>query len=90
MLGYMAASGVYGSRETKLANAVSAQGAARYALRRAFLPMFYVKKAYPWFYAHRAALPLLPFYRLWLGLTRRRGKMKEELAAILRKNEKKQ
>ena len=84
MLDYMAGSGVYGSRETRISNAVSEEGAARYALRRAFLSMFYVKKAYPWFYEHKAALPLLPFYRLWLGLTRRRGRMKAELTGLFR------
>ena len=85
MLGYLAASGAYGRREQKIENAVADKGPLRYALSRVFLPSFYVKKAYPWFYAHRAALPLLPFYRLWLGLTERRGAMASEVRAIFHK-----
>lgn len=89
MLGYLAASGVYGNRETKVKNALSDKGALRYTLGRVFLPPFYVKKAYPWFYEHRAALPLLPLYRLWLGLTERRARLRAELSAIVRSRQKK-
>lgn len=88
MLRFLVDSGVYGRQDTKIANAVKERGAARYVLSRAFLPMFYVKKAYPWFYAHRAALPLLPLYRLWLGLTRRRASFKSELTELLRRRKK--
>ena len=88
LLGYFAASGVYGRRGQKLENAVADKGALRYALSRVFLPLFYVKKAYPWFYEHRAALPLLPVYRLWLGLTQRRGAMAAEVRAIFHRNKK--
>ena len=83
MLAYLTDSGVYGRQDTKVAHDVQRQGALRYTLRRAFLPMFYVRKAYPWFYEHKAALPLLPFYRLWLGLTSRRERLKTELRSIL-------
>ena len=89
MLRYMAVSGVYGREQTKVSHAVERQGVLRYVFQRAFLPMFYVKKAYPWFYRHKAALPLLPFYRLWLGLGDRRDRMKAELTTILRTKRKK-
>ena len=89
MLDYLATSGVYGDRDTGIANALADKGPLRYTFGRVFLPMFHVKKAYPWFYAHKAALPLLPFYRLWLGLTRRRERMFSELIAIVRPKRKK-
>ena len=88
MLRFLVDSGAYGRLDTKIANAVKERGVVRYVLSRAFLPMFYVKKAYPWFYAHRAALPLLPFYRLWLGLTRRRSSFRRELTELLRNRKK--
>ena len=84
LLAQFAEAGVYGRETTKISRAVARRGALRYTLSRVFLPEFYVKKAYPWFYSHKAALPLLPLYRLWLGLTSRRGKMKTELRTVLR------
>ena len=63
-LDYMFESGAYGIKEHTIQNLIRRIGKPRYMLSSIFLPMDVIRKKYPFFYNHKIALPLLPFYRL--------------------------
>ena len=88
MLDYILRSGVYGTveniTEKRLEQMEEGPGRRlRYVLRRLFLPMSGIQERYPFFYRHRLLLPFLFLYRVALALTRRRKRIRRELAAIL-------
>ncbi len=88
MLDYILRSGVYGTveniTEKRLEQMEEGPGRRlRYVLRRLFLPMSGIQERYPFFYRHRLLLPFLFLYRVALALTRRRKRIRKELAAIL-------
>ncbi|MDO4539453.1 MAG: hypothetical protein Q4B54_14905, partial [Coriobacteriales bacterium] len=91
MLDYFLDSGVYGTLEHRVENAMSANGwgKIRYALNRFFVPMSKKNKnyaayegSYPFFYKHKILLPLLPFYRTVRYM--RAGRIRAEAEAIKR------
>ena len=89
MLGYVMSSGAYGTFGHRVENAMekNGYGKLRYALDRFLVPMSRKNKnyeamagVYPFFYEHKALLPLLPFYRTLRAM--KNGKFKAEARAI--------
>ena len=84
MLEYMLDSGVFGNIGNGISNSMSKQrgGKLGYMIRRTFLPMELVKKAYPRFYRYKVLLPVLPLYRLYLKKKEGRLGVGAELKAL--------
>ena len=89
MLNYILDSGVYGTVNHRVENAMSGNGWGKlqYALNRFFVPVSrknknYAKFAhsYPFFYKHKILLPLLPFYRTFRSL--KAGRFRAEAKAL--------
>jgi len=87
MLDYFISSGTYGKLEHSVWNKVNEfgggmRGKGKYLLRRIFLPIESVEKAYPFFYRHKILLPFLVIIRIAIGLTVQRRKLWSELRAL--------
>ena len=75
-------SAVRSRSQNRIEKNISGQGKLNYTLHRIFLPLETVRTHYPFFYEHRSMLAFLPVYRLWRGVTKRRGVLKDELRAL--------
>ena len=64
LLEYYLTSGAYGTLKHDTYNRIKEAGLLRYLMQRVFLPGYYVKYVYPFFYKHKILLPVLPVYRL--------------------------
>ena len=89
MLDYILSSGKYGTIQNKVDNGIDRFGGgflgrSRYFLCRVFLPMDVVRTYYPLFDKIPILLPVLPIYRLYLGITdkKKRKRAQRELKAI--------
>ena len=87
MLQYIIGSGTYGTRQNYVSNRVrklgsGKKGKLKYLMNRVFLPMESVESGYPFFYRHKALLPVLFVWRILKGLTIRRSMVKAELKAL--------
>ena len=84
MLDYMFGAGTYGNVDNLVENVMKKQhgGKLRYLVRRIWLPLETVKKAYPFFYSHKILLPVLPLYRLYLSGKTRKSTVGRELKAL--------
>ncbi|MBQ6639364.1 MAG: nucleotidyltransferase family protein [Lachnospiraceae bacterium] len=89
MLEYVLSSGVYGTMDHRMENWMKEYGGGKiwYMLNRFFVPVSKKNKRYhamaahfPFFYKHKILLPLLPFYRVLLGL--KNGNMIRELKIL--------
>lgn len=81
--------GTFGSADLRVSRKVeqyggSARGKVRYLLRRVFLPNDLIRARHPFFWKYRFLIPLLPIYRLALGLKRYRGSILKEIRALFR------
>ena len=54
----------------------------KYLWNRVFLKPELYRYSHPFFYKHKIARPILPFYRAVLGVTTQRSKAKNELNAV--------
>lgn len=89
LLSYIISSGTYGTLRNRVNNRIKEYGGGpvgkmRYVMHRIWLPMDVVHNWYPTFARRPVLLPLLPFYRLFIGVTKRRGRLKGELKALAR------
>ena len=89
MLDYIISSGTYGTVQNHVKNMLGKSGngpAAKlhYVYSRMFLPLDIVRTVFPLFVKYPALLPFLPFYRLFRGLTTRKGWLQAELKALLK------
>lgn len=87
MLQYVVGSGTYGNRRNYVGNQIKKLGGGRkgmlkYLARRVFLPMESVESGYPFFYRHKALLPVLCLWRVCKALTIRRKLVWSELKAL--------
>lgn len=89
MLNYILDSGVYGTVDHRVENAMSKNGWGKiqYALNRFFVPVSRKNKnyeayagTYPLFYKHKILLPFLPFYRTFRSM--KEGRFKSEAKAL--------
>lgn len=89
MLNYILESGVYGTLNHRVENAMSKNGWGKiqYALNRFFVPVSRKNKnyagfahSYPFFYKHKILLPFLPFYRTIRAM--KAGRFQAEAKAI--------
>ena len=81
MLERFVLAGIYGTKEFEIQNKIIKKGKIKYILERIFLSGDSLKYNYPFFYKHKAILPLLPFYRL----IRSRDKGRSEFRIIKKK-----
>ena len=95
LLEYILSSGVYGTRTNLVQNRLSTfgHGKIHYMLKRFAEPLDRksrnyqtLSKEFPFFYKHRALLPCLTVYRVFLRL--KEGKLKAELEALKKAKEK--
>ena len=96
MLRYIAFSGTYGSFENSVSNRVAKYGSGRFAkikytVGRLTVPINekdsrygIYRSFYPWFYEKKYRLPLLFFYRLFVGVTSGRRKVMGEIRVLLK------
>ena len=96
MLRYIAFSGTYGSIENLVSNRVAKYGSGRFAMIKYTVGRLTVpinekdsrygiyRSFYPWFYEKKYRLPLLFFYRLFVGVTSGRRKVMEEIRVLLK------
>lgn len=87
MLQYIVSSGTYGTRQNYVDNQIrklggGKKGKMKYFARRIFLPMESVESGYPFFYRHKALLPVLCLWRIGKALTIRRKMVWSELKAL--------
>ena len=82
----MAAAGTYGSFENQILNNVRSSGGGKlhYMFRRIVLPMEVVAHDFPFFFRHKALLPILPFYRLYKATRKERVTIGRELKILKR------
>ena len=89
MLKYVVSSGVYGNKDYKVENLAYKMGdsKARYMAHRFLVPVSpknkdYIRFAnsYPTFYKYKILLPLLPFYRVIVGL--KNGRLSKEMNVL--------
>ena len=71
--------GAYGTYQHKIENQVAEQGIRRYMMRRVFLSMSEIEQIYPFYFRHKALLPVLPLVRL----CRRRKNAGKEIRTLL-------
>ena len=92
MLKYVLDSGVYGTDDHRLENAIPEQGWGKllYVLKRFFVPVSRKNPdytafslMYPFFYRHKLLLPFLPFYRIFQAV--RSGRLIVEAKAVINK-----
>ena len=97
LLDYYIFSGTYGNVEHSVNNKLKEYGTGafakfRYMLGRLFVPVSendpryagYLSY-YSWFYEKKYRLPLLFFYRLWLGVTKSRKRSVNEIRILIKK-----
>ncbi len=89
MFEYIISSGAYGTLENRVKNSIAKEGGGfaaklKYVYHRLVIPMISVKNSFPFFYQHKALLPLLPFYRIYKGYTLRKSRFKTELNALVK------
>ena len=92
LLQFMLNAGSYGSYEQKIASRIGGISAGsgkaktsdklKYLWNRVFLKPELYRYSHPFFYKHKIARPILPFYRAVLGVTTQRSKAKNELNAV--------
>jgi len=91
MLDYFIFSGTYGTSENRIRNRVTAKKGSgkvaklKYIMSRLFLPMKQIEFLHPYFYSHRYLIPFLPFYRIYLGLTKKKKIALSEIRALIKK-----
>ena len=88
LLDYILASGTYGTVQNGVGNKIYSygggiRGRVRFILFRVFPPMYIIRTWYPAFIKYPLLLPLLPFYRLYRGITKKRKKLITEISALL-------
>lgn len=86
LLDYYIFSGTYGTRANEMTNRIKKSGGSKlgYVFDRLFLPMPTVRALYPTFYKHKVLLPLLPFYRVIMGVAKNRKKMFAEIKRLIK------
>jgi len=87
MLEYMIYSGTYGTFQNSVENGVKKNGGGKkgkmaYVKDKLFLPLDIVKENYPFYYKHKALLPVLFFYRIGKAVTVRKGQTKKTLKIL--------
>lgn len=87
MLEYILSSGTYGTVQNRVKNRIRRYGSGplgklRYVMSRVFLPMDTVRAVFPLFAKCPILLPFLPLYRIYRGLTSRKGRLRAELKAL--------
>lgn len=87
MLQYIIDSGTYGNRRNYVGNQITKLGGGRkgkliYLKNRVFLPIQSVESGYPFFYRHKALMPVLWVWRICKALTIRRKMVWSELKAL--------
>ena len=87
MLLYVVGSGTYGTHRNRIDNQIKKlgggmKGKLKYLARRVFLPIENVESSYPFFYRHKALLPVLCLWRIGKALTIRRRRVWPELKAL--------
>lgn len=89
ILDHMHKAGVYGNPESRVEHKVAeggggTKGKLSYALHRIFPSMAQIKSWHPFFYQHKALLPLLPFIRLGKAVTSGRSRASREIRALFK------
>ena len=96
MLRYIVFSGTYGTIENLVGKRVAKYGSGRlaklkYTLGRLTVPINekdsrygIYRSFYPWFYEKKYRIPLLFFYRLFVGVTSGRRKVMSEIRTLLK------
>ena len=87
MLEYVIFSGTYGTFQNSIENRVKKNGGGEkgkraYIRNKLFMPLESVKKYYPFYYKHKALLPVLFFYRIGKAVTVKQGKTKRILKIL--------
>lgn len=87
MLEYVISSGTYGTLRNSIENSVKQNGGGKkgkiaYIKSKLFLPLDIVKAAYPFYYKHKALLPVLFVYRLGKAVTVKRNQTKRTIKIL--------
>lgn len=87
MLEYVISSGTYGTLQNSIENSVKKNGGGKkgkraYIKSKLFLPLDIVKAAYPFYYKHKALLPVLFVYRLGKAVTVKRNQTKRTIKIL--------
>lgn len=87
MLEYVIHSGTYGTLQNGIENNVKKNGGGKkgkiaYVKNKLFMPLDIVKEVYPFYYKHKALLPVLFFYRMGEAVTVKRGQTKKILKIL--------
>lgn len=90
MLQYVVNSGTYGTLQNSVEKRIDKLGGGRrgklkFALGRVFKPLEDVKAVYPFYYRHKALLPVLFVWRVMKGLTVKRKKVWAEFKVLTKK-----